>query len=200
MKKVKKNDRWRLDTSALNQQFNEFRKASSPLFDRNVPYDTRHTGATIQHKRAADFGLNGQAIALYDNHDYNTALLWYIAPLFEEVEIVCRFGNELIEFCEKMIAYSLAQHEQYPWQFRHKAAAESWMQLLGRTQLREQIKAYRARTFDLPDLEIIEKVLKKHIRPTSELKGDVTSLRNVWSHVFKEDGLAGAYALPRRPR
>lgn len=157
----KKIDKWRLDGSALNQQFEEFRQCSQPLFNGFVPYDNRHTGATNQHKRAADFGISGEAIALYDNHDYSTALIWYIAPLFEEVEIIGRYPDELIVFCEQMIVYSIRQYFLHPWQIRHFAAAIAWGVLLGRTQLRQQLKLYRARKFDLPgDSKHIEEAWK----------------------------------------
>jgi hypothetical protein len=145
----KKIDRWRLDTSALNQQYEEFRQFAKPLFNGFVPYDNRHTGATNQHKRAADYGISGEAVALYDNHDYLTALTWYIAPLFEEVEIICRYPDELVVFCEQMIIYSILQYILHPWQLRHIAAIIAWGFLLGRTQLRQQLKLYRARKFDL---------------------------------------------------
>jgi hypothetical protein len=161
VKTSKPKDRWRMDTSALNQQYNEFRKAVAPRFNDNIPYDNRHTGATNQHKRAADFGLSGEAVALYDNHDYNTALTWYIAPLFEEVEIICRFGNELVEFCEQMLIYSLHQFLKKPWQVRHIAAAAAWWMLLGRTHLREQLKQYRNREFNLPVPNSSEHIFKQ---------------------------------------
>lgn len=160
--KNKKTDRWRLETSALNQQFNEFRDMAGPSFKGVIPYHNRHTSATNQHERGADFGLSGEAIAQYNNHSYAVALDWYIAPLRGEVEIICRYPDELIVFCEQMIVYSISQILLRPWQIlRHFAAIIAWMQLLGRTQLREQLKAYRLRRFDLPDHSAIENTWKK---------------------------------------
>jgi hypothetical protein len=160
MKKREKIDKWRMDTSALNQQHEEFRKAAAPLFDGMIPYDNRHTAATNHHKRAADIGLNGQAMAYYDNHIYEVALINYIAPLLEEVETVCRYPDELIQFCEQMVFYSLSQYELHPWQWRHLAAARVWDWFTGRTHVRQQIKAYRARKFDLHDPKTLERDLK----------------------------------------
>jgi hypothetical protein len=157
MKASIKKDKWRLNTAALEQQHNQFRKACSPLFDKNIQYHNRHTSVTNHHKRATDFGMNGEPIALHDNHDYRTALYWYIARLYEEVEIICRYPAELIIFCEQMVIFSISQIICRPWQFlRYLAAIFAWMQLLGRTQLREQLKAYRKREFNLPDSNTIE--------------------------------------------
>lgn len=205
MKKPIKDDKWRLDTSALIQQHDEFRKTAAPLFDGMVQYDNRHTGATNQHKRAADFGISGEAIALYDNHDYRTALLWYLAPLFEEVEVICRFPNELITFCEQFIIHSICQLITHPWQvLRHSAAAITWWQLLGRTQLRQQLKAYRAREFDLPDPKTVEQMWQKSGKELTH-RGQKPTIGNVIAIVVRrflsqrgDHGAAGAVAT-RRP-
>lgn len=41
---MKKNsDKWWLDGSVLNQQFEKLRKVSAPMFDNNNPYNLRHS-------------------------------------------------------------------------------------------------------------------------------------------------------------
>lgn len=56
-----------MGTSAWNQQIDQCR-GCCPLFNRNVPYDTRHTAISKYYVKAADVPLNNDVIAL-KNHD-----------------------------------------------------------------------------------------------------------------------------------
>lgn len=159
---------WALPPSGPNIAFKKLREALN--IDENKIFGTlRHTSCTMQQQNAMSMGYHEKYAATLNAHSEQTERDYYVSILGPEVEILSRFPDENIDFCESIFTDSLLKYKNTPSEIRHLACAMTSLEIMGRLQFRSVLQSYRNNKNDLEKLSPNDKNLKVFIDRVTKL-------------------------------
>jgi hypothetical protein len=138
--KTKKKGSWRLNEYGLALAYSEMLEDLHE--PKHRPYLLRHASITNQVENARLFGLDVEEVARRNDQSAKTCLTHYNDIIRYGVEILTREPKELISFLEQFCIFHLIKFIRAPRAFRHFAAYNEAMSLLGKVQFRESLKEY----------------------------------------------------------
>jgi integrase len=147
----KKEVSWGLDGPGASLAF---RDICSRLGIKMKAYMLRHASVTNQMENARLLGIDCAEIAHRNDHNLDTSLNYYNDILRYGVEFTTRDPEELGTFLERLAHYFLTVFLKSPEKLRHYAAYKEVMNILGKLQLKETVKAYRGN--GIPEIDSVE--------------------------------------------
>jgi site-specific recombinase XerD len=150
---------WRMSKNEPRNIFDKIKNDLS-IADNKIIGTLRHTSCTTQQVNAMAMGYHEKYASTLNDHTEKTERDYYVSILGPEIEILSRFPDENIEFCESIAAHSFKQFLEKPNELRHLACVMSSMEIMGRLQFREMLKKYRLGENEMDKMPVQSKDVK----------------------------------------